>query len=95
MKNRKLYLEASLTEDKNVATVVASTLAKDAKSLKKAKRDVEDKLEEAEEALEERLSGNTPLDKSVVEVMYAKIKDLKDTLELYNEFQKEFLTTEV
>lgn len=95
MKNRKLYLEASLTEDKNVPTVVSATLAKDAKSLKKAKRDVEDQLEEAEEALEERLSGNTPLDKSVVEVMYAKIKDLKATLELYNEFQKEFLTTEV
>lgn len=95
MNNRKQLLEASLTEDKNVATVVASTLVKDAKSLKKAKRDVEDRLEEAEEALEERLSGNTPLDKSVVEIMYAKVKDLKATLELYNEFQKEFLTTEV
>jgi len=90
--NRKSLLEASLTEDKNVATVVTATLAKDLKSLKKAKRDIEDKLEEVEEALEERLSSNTPLDKSVVEVTYAKVKELRETLELYSEFENAYLT---
>jgi len=92
MNNRKQLLEASLTEDKNVATVVTATLAKDLKSLKKAKRDIEDKLEEAEEALEERLSSNVPLDKSVVEVTYAKVKELKEALDLYSEFESAYLS---
>ena len=59
--------------------------------LNKAKRDLEDQIEEAEEQLEERLSSNTPLDKSVVEVAYSKIKDLKSTLALYKSFESEFL----
>jgi len=89
--NRKQLLESSITEQKNVDTVIAITLKKDAKTINKAKRDLEDQLEEAEEALEERLSSDVPLDKSVVEVTYSKIKDLKASLALYKEFEKEFL----
>jgi len=88
---RKELLEGSLTEEKNVATVVTSTLAKDAKALKKAKRDLEDKIEDAEDALTERLSSNVPLDKSVVEVTYSNLQDLRTTLALYEAFEKEFL----
>lgn len=91
--NRKQLLESALTETKNVETVVATTLKKDVKTLNKAKRDLEDQIEEAEEQLEERLSSDTPLDKSVVEVTYAKIKDLKAVLELYESFEAEFLPT--
>lgn len=90
MKRREL-LQSTLTEEKNVSTLVINTLAKDTKFIKKAKRDLEDAREEAEEALEERLASNTPLDKSVVEVLYAKIKDLKATTALYEEFEKEIL----
>lgn len=90
--NRKELLESNLTEEKNVATVVATTLAKDGKALKKAKRDLEDKIEEAEEELETRLSSNTPIDKSVVEVVYANLLELKATLKLYETFEKEYLT---
>jgi len=92
--NRKQLLESGLTEEKNVTTVVTNLLSKDAKALKKAKRDIEDAIEEAEEALEARLTSNTPIDKSVVEVTYAKLLDLKNTLELYKSFEKEFLTVE-
>lgn len=94
MNIRKSLLEASLTEDKNVQTVVATTLAKDTKALKKARRDVEDAIEEAEEALEARLSSGAVLDKAVVENTYSNLKDLKAKLELYTEFEAEFLTTE-
>ena len=38
--NRKQYLESAMTEEKNVATVVASTLKKDAKLLSKTKDSV-------------------------------------------------------
>lgn len=88
--NRKQYLESAMTEEKNVVTVVASTLKKDAKVLSKAKRDLEDALDEAEESLEERLSSNTPLDKSVVEVLFSKISDLKSTIALYESFEKTY-----
>jgi len=92
--NRKNLLESSLQEEKNVSTVVANTLTKDAKFIKKAKRDLEDKIEEAEEALEERLSSNTPLDKSTVEVLYSGLLDLKASYALYEKFEKEVLTQE-
>lgn len=91
---RKQLLEGNLTEEKNVATVVTNTLAKDAKALKKAKRDLEDKIEDAEDALTERLSSNVPLDKSVVEVTFSNLQDLRATSALYEAFEKEFLTAE-
>ena len=90
MKRRDL-LESGLTEGQNPTTLVANTLAKDAKFIKKAKRDLEDAIESAEEALEERLASNTPLDKSTVEVLFAKIIDLKATTKLYEQFESEIL----
>jgi len=88
---RQSLLEAGLTENQNTEAVVKTTLAKDLKAIKKLKRDVEDRLEEAEEALEDRLSTNTPIDKSVVEVLFSKVKDLKAEQVLYKEFETEFL----
>ena len=89
---RKDYLESAMTEEKNVATVVATTLKKDIKVLNKAKRDLQDALDEAEESLEERLSSSTSLDKSVVEVLFAKIKQLTTTIALYKEFEEKYLS---
>ena len=89
---RKDYLESAMTEEKNVATVVATTLKKDIKVLNKAKRDLQDALDEAEESLEERLSSSTSLDKSVVEVLFAKIKQLTITISLYEEFEEKYLS---
>lgn len=89
--NRKELLSVNLSEEKNVTTVVTNTLAKDAKFIKKAKRDLEDQIEDAEEKLEERLSSNTPLDKSVVEVLYDSLLGLKATHALYEKFEKEIL----
>ena len=88
---RKSLLESGLTEGQNPATVVNNTLIKDAKFIKKAKRDLEDAIESAEEALEERLTSNTPLDKSTVEVLFSKILDLKETVKLYEQFEAEIL----
>ena len=89
---RKDQLESAITEEKNVATVVATTLKKDIKVLNKAKRDLQDTLDEAEESLEERLSSSTSLDKSVVEVLFAKIKQLTTTIALYEEFEEKYLS---
>jgi alanyl-tRNA synthetase len=91
---RSELLKSAMTEEKNVATVVAGTLKKDVKALSKAKRDLQDYLEEEEEKLEERLSSGTPLDKSVVEVLYSNIVRLKETLKLYEEFETEYFPKE-
>jgi len=90
--NRKQLLESAMTEEKNVNAVVASTLKKDSKFLTKAKRDLEDKLDDVEESIEERLSSNTPLDKSVVEVLFAERESLKASIKLYEDFEKEFIS---
>ncbi len=89
--NRKSLLQANLVEGQNVTTVISNTLAKDAKFIKKAKRDLEDLIESSEEALEERLASNTPLDKSTVEVLFAQVLELKETVKLYEQFEKEIL----
>jgi len=91
---RKDLLTGTLTENKNADTVVLNTLKKDVKAISKAKRDVSDEIEASEEALEERLGNTIPLDKSVVEVMYSNLVDLKAKLALYESFEKEFLPKE-
>jgi len=90
--NRKQLLESAMTEEKNVNAVVASTLKKDSKFLTKAKRDLEDKLDDVEESIEERLSSNLPLDRSVVEALFAERESLKASIELYEKFEKEFIS---
>ena len=73
MTNRKTLLESAMTEEKNVKTVIATTLSKDVKFLKRTKRDLEDAIEDAEEALKLRLSSNTVIDASTIKVTFAKI----------------------
>lgn len=60
--------------------------------MKRAKRDLEDEVEDLEEALRSRLSSETPIDKSVIENTYSSLKAKKATLKLYNQFEEEYLT---
>lgn len=91
MKRREL-LQSNLTEEKNVKTVVDTTVAKDQKFLKRAKRDLEDEIEDAEESLKNRLSSDTAIDKATIEQVYGDIKVKKAKLQLYTDFEKEYLT---
>ena len=90
--NRKSLLETNLTQGQNPATTVTVILQKDAKMIKKAKRDLEDQIEDAEDALQERLSSTTALDKSTIEVTFGGLQDLKAKLALYKSFEAEYLT---
>ncbi len=89
---RKELLETSLSEEKNVATVVTNTTNADTKFLKRTKRDLEDKIEDLGEKLQVRLSSTEPLDKSVVENLYNELQTTKSTLDLYKSFEKEFIS---
>jgi len=89
--NRKQLLENSLTEEKNVASLIETTVAADTKFLKREKRNLEDTVEDLEEQLKQRLSSNTSLDKSTVEVMFTKVKDAKALLATYKEFEETYV----
>lgn len=89
---RKDLLQENLTEEKNVKTLVDSTVGKDVKFVKRAKRDLEDEIEDSEEKLKERLSANTPIDKNTIEEIYGSIKEKKELLGVYKSFEKEYLT---
>lgn len=93
METRKSLLEATQNGE-NPTTALSNLLTKDVKTLKKAKRDIDDQLEEAEEELLERLSSPTPLDKAVVEITFNKVKGLQEKLELYNEFENTYFPKE-
>lgn len=94
MTNRKTLLESAMTEEKNVKTVIATTLSKDVKFLKRTKRDLEDAIEDAEEALKLRLSSNTVIDASTIKVTFAKIVELEEELKLYESFEANYFPLE-
>lgn len=89
---RKELLEANLSKEENVESTVKATVAKDAKFLKRSKRDLEDKIEDLKEQLETRLSSNLVLDKAVIESSYSALKDAEALLALYVSFEDEFIT---
>lgn len=91
MKRTEL-LKVTLSEEKNVNTVLDNTTKADAKFLKRTKRDLEDKIEDLQEKLQVRLSSTEPLDKSVVENLYNELQTTKSTLDLYKSFEKEFIS---
>jgi hypothetical protein len=88
---RKELLEAGMQEEKNVQTVVATITGQDSKFLKRAKRDLEDKIEDLEAVIQERLSSKTPLDKAVIENTYNSLVEAKDTLTLYKAFEEKYI----
>ncbi len=89
---RKELLSVALSEEKNVNTVLDNTTKADNKFLKRAVRDLEDKIEDLGEKLQVRLSSTEALDKAVVENLYNDIVTTKATLELYKDFDKEFIS---
>ena len=91
MKRTEL-LKVTLSEEKNVSSVLENTTKSDAKFLKRTKRDLDDKLEDLSERLQVRLSSTEPLDKAVVENLYNELQTTKSTLDLYKSFEKEFIS---
>lgn len=89
--NRKQLLEQTLLEEKNTNTILEATLKSDNKFLKRTKRELEDKIEDLEEQIQNRLAQPEAIDKSVVENLYNSLVDTKSTLTLYQEFEKSFI----
>lgn len=88
---RKELLSATFSEEKNQESVLAEINKSDQRFLKRSKRDLEDKIEDLEMELENRLKSKTPLDKSVVEVTYQSLVDAKEELSLYKSFEENYI----
>lgn len=88
---RKELLTATFSEEKNQETVLAEITKTDQRFIKRSKRDLEDKIEDLETELENRLKSKTPLDKSVVEVTYQALVDARKELSLYHSFEEKYL----
>lgn len=91
MKRQEL-LSVSFSQEKNQEVLVKEILAKDNKFIKREIRNLEDKIEDLEEELNARLKSQSALDSSTITVLFAGIKGAEKTLELYKEFQKEYLS---
>lgn len=91
MKRQEL-LSVSFSQEKNQEVLVEEILAKDNKFIKREIRSLEDKVEDLEEEFNARLKSQAPLDSATITVLFAGIKGAKETLELYKEFQKEYLS---
>lgn len=89
---RSELLKSSQSKEDNAALVVESTLNADTKFLNRSRRALEEQIEDIDEAIRQRLSESTPIDKSTVEVLYADLLTKRETLNLYKSFEKEFIS---
>lgn len=70
---------------------VKSLVAKDEKFIKRRIQDIERKIDDLKESLEERLQQDVAIDDSVILVTYAAIMQEEDNLSLYENFREEYL----
>lgn len=91
----RFSLLTSLFESKDNKEVrIREIIKADEKFLKRRIQEIGNELEDLEEALTSRLQSELVIDKSTVENDYQSIIIKRNLLELYKEFQKEFLTKE-
>jgi hypothetical protein len=90
MKRQEL-LQLRLNEDKQLETQITQTLKDDKKFIRRAKRDLEDSIEDLEAELQKRLSSEVALDKSIVEVHFTQLLAKKELLNTYEQFEKNYL----
>ncbi len=90
---RKQLLNVSLNKDENSKVLIANTAKTDIKFLNRTVRNLTDELEDAEAEVEKRLSSETAVDSSTVEVVFAKTIALQAKIDLYNSFLKKYYAT--
>lgn len=79
-----------LNTEETKATTINSLVSKEIKFLNRTIQALEDKIEDAEESLKERLMEPVSICASDVEVTYRTILDIKAQKELYENFRKEY-----
>lgn len=89
--NRQELLKKTIVGEKDgqwVDAQIKSIEKTDRKFLKRKIEELEQKIEDNDDRLEERLTQDTPIDESVVENIYGEGIKLKEKLKLYKNFNK-------
>ena len=89
MKAKQLLTNVMEAEN-NTSTKVENLIKKNVKFLDRKIADIERELEDKYDEIEKRLSSETLLDESVVEVLYQQISDLEIKQALYISFKDDF-----
>lgn len=89
MKAKQLLTNVMEAEN-NTSAKVENLIKKNVKFLDRKIADIERELEDKYDEIEKRLSSETLLDESVVEVLYQQISDLEIKQALYISFKDEF-----
>ena len=79
------------TKEENQKVEIETIIKNDKKFLDRKINSLKEELEDAEEALTNRLKTLSVIDESVVEVMYSEIKAVKSKLNLYTQFKKDYI----
>ena len=83
---RKEFLNTEETK----MSALDSLLLKENKFLKRCIQSLDDQIEDAEDDLKNRLMDGTPIDESVIEILYNTVSVLKARKNMYENFKEEY-----
>ena len=83
---RKEFLNTEETK----MSALDSLLLKENKFLKRCIQSLDDQIEDAEDDLKNRLMDGTPIDESVIEILYNTVSVLKACKNMYENFKEEY-----
>lgn len=79
------------TEEESKKALITDLNEKDKKFISRKITRIEEEIDDAKSDLNKRLQDTEVIDNSVVEVTYAKIKNLEEKLNLYKNFNEEHI----
>jgi len=95
MKNQSISLrEEALHKAQNQdnSLAIAALVKKDKKFVSRKIEDLKRELEDLSDDFQQRLSSVNPVDESLVEVHFQKIRNVEDKLKNYENFSDKFLS---
>lgn len=92
MSTREELLSVGATND--TTSLISNTIEKDQKFLRRTIQELDNKIEDAEAELQDRLKSTTPIDASVVKITYKKLFDLVEEKQLFEAFAEDFFEEE-
>lgn len=88
MSTRKELLSVGANND--AASSISNTIEKDQKFIRRTIQELDNKIEDAETELQDRLKSASPIDTSVVKIQYKRLYDLMEEKQLFEAFQEDF-----
>lgn len=87
--SRKSLL-TKVSDEQKEQVVQTKVLKEDSKLFRTVKRELEEKIDDLDDQINDRLSIPVALDRTVIEVLFHQKKTAEALLELYEDFQEEY-----